>query len=217
VRHAESVANLSQKTHIGGRVSASPLTPKGVEQATRLGKHWQHLQQARGGRQLFDRLYVSPTTRTKTTASIICKHLGINETQMNLQEDLLELTHGEWDGQLRHVHHTPQVLENMALKGWEWKSPAGGESLRDVGTRMTRFINSISELENTDAEEPISILAVSHSIAIRTLLHSLLNCNETLTRRHALENTGVCEFWKYPEGWSLQRWNDHFHLHDPKL
>lgn len=128
---------------------------------------------------------------------------------MKVTEELLELTHGDWDGQPRSEHHTPQVLKNMATLGWDWRSPCGGESLRDVGERMMTFIDSLHKLES---EEPKTILAVSHSIAIRTLLRNLLNCDEKMIRRHGLENTGVCEFLKYPEGWSLQRWNDHSHL-----
>lgn len=150
--------------------------------------------------------------RTKSTASIICEQIGWDESKTKVSESLLELTHGDWDGKLRSEHHTPDVLDQMVQQGWDWKSPAGGESLRDVEMRMTRFIeDEVLPLEGT-LSEPVTILAVSHSIAIRTLLKSLLNCEENLVRRHGLENTGVSEFWKYPEGWSLQRWNDHSHL-----
>jgi len=127
---------------------------------------------------------------------------------------LIELTHGEWDGELRSVHHTPEVLNQMVTLGWDWRSPTG-ESLRDVELRMTDWIEKdILPLEK-GASEPVKILAVSHSIAIRTLLKSLLKCDQKLIRRHGLDNTGLVEFVRYPEGWSLQRWNDNSHLENP--
>lgn len=162
----------------------------------------------------FNHVFASPTVRTRTTASIICDHIGWQHDKSKFCDTLLELTHGEWDGKLRSEHHTPEVIEQMVQQGWDWKSPAGGESLRDVGARMSTFIEKeVLPLKGT-LEEPTNILVVSHSIAIRTLLKSLLNCDENLVRRHGLENTGVSEFWKYPEGWSLQRWNDYSHLRD---
>lgn len=192
--------------------STSPLTPKGEQQATLLGKYWKELKVSSPVRHTFDHVFVSPTTRTRATASIICKNIGKDETTAQLSDSLLELTHGEWDGKPREVYHTPEVIEQMIQQGWDWKSPAGGESLRDVEKRMATFINEqILPLSGTLAK-PTTILTVSHSIAIRTLLKTLLNCDENLVRRHGLENTGVSEFWKYPEGWSLQRWNDHSHL-----
>lgn len=179
-----------------------------------MGELWSRQQKRPSLVKPFDHVYASPALRTKTTASIVCGHIGIEDTLIKPSELLLELTHGDWDGQPRNVHHTPEVLENMKKEGWNWKSPVGGESLGDVETRMRQFVEQeILPLENTSSE-PITILAVSHSIAIRTLLKSLLACDERMIRRHGLENTAVSEFWKYPEGWSLQRWNDCSHLVD---
>lgn len=165
---------------------------------------------------MFDHVFVSPTVRTRTTASIICENIGWDESRSKYHDSLLELTHGEWDGKLRSEHHTPEIVKQMVEQGWNWKSPVGGESLRDVEARMSHFIETELNAICGTLEKPTTVLAVSHSIAIRTLLKSLLNCNETLVRRHGLENTGVSEFWKYPEGWSLQRWNDYSHLRDIK-
>jgi broad specificity phosphatase PhoE len=191
--------------------SSSPLTPNGIQQATKLGQHLKALKQRVSPKApLFDHVFVSPTIRTKTTASILCEHIDFDKTKMKERAELIELTHGEWDGKLRSEHHTPEVLAQMQSLGWDWKSPTG-ESLNDVEKRMLQFIqDDVLPLES--AHEPVNILAVSHSIAIRTLLKSLLKCEARLIRRHGLDNTGLVEFVRYPEGWSLQRWNDSSHL-----
>lgn len=206
----------------------APLTAKGIRQAQLLGEELQRthkLRQSQGeSKPLFDHIFVSPTVRTKSTASLITKNLGVRDDQIVLCDELLELTHGPWDGQLRSQYHTPQVIRDMEELGWDWKSPHG-ESLRMVENRMSSFIlnritpllpqeSSVSANDSSRAAgRPIlNVLAVSHSIAIRTLLKSLLNVDSYMIRKHGLENTGVVEFVKHKEGWSLERWNDISHL-----
>jgi len=208
VRHAECVANLTVTKIVGGRQNESPLTKRGEEQAAVTGKYVKQKYLK------LNKVFASPAVRTRETARIICsEHQNYNK-EVEYSDALQEISQGDWEGKPRDECHTVEVIQRMKTEGWDFKGP-GGESLREVENRMVSFIESkIKPLVNHDAKEIPNILVVSHGIAIKCLLKSLLGASGKLVFRYRLDNCGISSFLYEAKfgGWAIQSWNETYHL-----
>jgi isoleucyl-tRNA synthetase len=107
-----------------------PLTAKGVSQAKKAAAEIKKLKIK------VDAIYSSDFIRAKETAEILAKTLGIKK--INFDARLREINTGEFDADNpRRYHEYYSSTEEKFMK-----CPPGGESLRDVASRVWDFIQS---------------------------------------------------------------------------
>ncbi len=167
-RHGQTEWNVEGRMQ--GRME-SALTPLGVRQA-----------EAMAGLlgELVDRdppapwrLVSSPSGRARATAEAISRRLGL---PVELDERLVEIGCGEWEGRLRHeiAHLYPEAF---ASREWFFGAP-GGESFEDVWDRVASW------LADQPPEPQRRTIAVSHGVAGRLLrgAYAGLSRQETLNQ-----------------------------------
>jgi isoleucyl-tRNA synthetase len=103
-----------------------------------------------------DLILVSPFIRTRETAEIISKQLGLNKDQVLVEERLHELNAGIWNGKYfaeysKHFANTDRFVE----------TPEGGENYADIKKRVGELIY---DLENKHTGK--NILLISHDTPI---------------------------------------------------
>lgn len=156
IRHGETEWN--QEGRLQGWLD-SALTQNGINQIKQLKKHLQTV--------TFKDVYSSPSMRSYESAKILVgEHFKI-KTDARLQEIHL----GSWQGQ--------QMVELEKLDGERYfaynnepakYTPDSGESFQQVMERMNDFFAECVENYHYG-----KILVVSHGVAIRALILSLLN------------------------------------------
>lgn len=104
------------------------------------------------------RIVASPLRRARDTAGIIAARLGLT---VELDDRLMELTVGEWEGRLRTdlARELPQAFANSE---WAFAAP-GGETYEQVMARVSAW------LADQVAEPDRHLVVVSHGIAGRLL------------------------------------------------
>jgi len=167
-RHGESEANTTTREFIGGRATKSPLTNIGKQQAMALGRNLL----SKGIR--FDKVYCSTATRALETAVIAVGHgrpLITNiKYQVEAYRELEELDQGLWEGAAREKTCTPKVLREIKKNLLDFKAPKG-ESQREVGERINKFINKHVLTHNP----PKTIGIFFHGLAIKCWLQNIMN------------------------------------------
>jgi isoleucyl-tRNA synthetase len=110
------------------------LTPKGKEQAA--------LSASQLKNDKIDLIFTSTFARTKETADIVAKSLGLSPENIIEDERLIEVNPGEFDGKDWNEYH-----KTMYSLGTDWftHTMPGGESMNDVRKRMGEFIYEIEE------------------------------------------------------------------------
>ena len=201
IRHAESQGNVN-KHLIGGQSNHLLLTERGEEQAKRLG------QRLKSEGITFDNVYSSVAVRAKETARIACEINGFSPERIAYSEKLVELSQGEWEGKVRKDIHTPELLDT--IRNSPDFIPPGGESQKDVETRMYQWIEE-SLLQQVDSS-PKLIGIFSHGMAIKCLLRRLLNTDYHVPYFTVIHNTSLTRLRLINNNWLLERVNDHAHL-----
>jgi broad specificity phosphatase PhoE len=176
IRHAESTGNLHPDI-IGGRSNHLHLSEIGVEQAQTLAQNLR----ARGI--MFDGWYCSPANRTIQTFERLATVLCLQEKAVT-DNDLQELSQGDWEGKQRALYHTPEMLQYINQDSWNFKPPQG-ESQQEVGKRMYGFLEKL--IANTP---PGQYAIVGHGIAIRSLIRYIFEAEESYLKL-LLENTSI--------------------------
>lgn len=207
VRHGETQSNLDRVFQ--GHLDTS-LTERGKAQADRVGTWLSDVP--------FDAIYASDLVRAADTARAIARHARTPEVVID--RDLREMNYGVLQGV--PISEFATVLEPYGLAA-EWGSgafsarglaPPGGESLRQLRNRVTRFVARL------DAEHPHDeskrVLVVTHGGFLRVMMTVLLeiptrsrhafafdNCSVTrLTRDHQLTRLDYHNFvcWERAAG-----------------
>lgn len=174
VRHSESKMNTDRalaeaagQHEYGGetRNIASPLTKRGLEQATETGKHL-------AANFHFDRVFTSPYVRTTTTAETIVKQFNYKPT-ITHEERLREKDFGIFDGLTKAgiQKKYPDEWKRRQRDGKYYYRPPGGESYPDVALRIHSFLGTL-----TRDYQKQSVLLVCHSVIVlvfRRLLERL--------------------------------------------
>lgn len=112
----------------------------------------------------------SPLQRAQQTAKIIANSLNINE--VNIEQDLREMSFGLWEGV---TSKEVASFDNEALLKWKERSPlsttgpTNGETLKEVGDRVERILNQISEEYSGQ-----TIVVVTHVYVIKAALDHCL-------------------------------------------
>ncbi|MBD3318669.1 hypothetical protein GF342_02050 [Candidatus Woesearchaeota archaeon] len=199
IRHGQSLSNTEEDL-IGGRQNDTPLTATGIRQAQLLGDRWKKM----GAH--FDKVFVSPAKRTLDTARISLKAIN-RSADLEIRDTLQELTHGQWDRQVRSKIYTPKLLAVINANNWEF-TPPGGESQRMVEKRMLSWLQDdiFSLKEGTFA-------MFGHGMAIKCLLRGIFGFDSTHTYKIVLHNTAITELKFSERGWHLVSVNDTAHLY----
>ncbi len=133
MRHGGSQGN--EKDTVSYKLEASDhLTEAGKKQAKDSGEKLK--------KEKIDLIISSPFARTKETAEIVLSELGLDKSQLVLDERLREINPGSFDGKNWDEYHNH--VYNVGPNWFEEKI-AGGESLRDVGRRVGEFLYEIEE------------------------------------------------------------------------
>ncbi|MDQ6780253.1 MAG: histidine phosphatase family protein [Candidatus Eremiobacteraeota bacterium] len=148
VRHGETTWNAEGRYQ--GRLD-TPLSALGKAQAAALAEH------IRSERVLA--VVSSPLSRAAETAAACAEALGLACT---LDERLIEISHGSWEGRLRSEieRDDPERYEQWQRAPETVVFP-GGEGLSDVQRRLDAFIAS------AEAAYGDGVLAVTHDIVVR--------------------------------------------------
>jgi isoleucyl-tRNA synthetase len=101
-----------------------------------------------------DLIIASPFLRTKETAEITRKELGLPGNAVVFDDRLIELNPGDFDGQSWNAYHE-RVFDHG--QNWFEKKIGGGESFKDVRTRVGAFLY---EIESKYKDK--NILLVTH-------------------------------------------------------
>jgi broad specificity phosphatase PhoE len=161
VRHGQTAVNRDGR--LQGRVDAH-LSELGVEQAAVVGRAL-----AAGS---ITRVVTSPLRRAQETAAAIAAPHGL---AVSVDERLIELDYGEWDG---------ARLQDIPTEQWAvWRAdpsftPPGGESLLDVTGRISDFLGTVE----TDG----LVIAVSHVSPIKAAVCIALGVDERASWRMQL-------------------------------
>jgi len=173
VRHGQTLWNIIKRTQGMRRV---PLNRIGKRQAILLAKKLKDLP--------FNVIYASPALRTMQTARIIAPGKKIIP-----HPDIRELDRPAFEG-LTHKQirkRIPDIEQQWAQKGIDWRPPAGGESLREYQKRSIRAFKQLVR-----KHQGKQILVVTHGGPIKSIVHWLHGGNpkDFLHRRNP-ENAEV--------------------------
>ena len=194
VRHGETLWN--RESRIMGQ-SDIELTEKGRRQAERLGEALKD--------EKMDAIYSSSLTRTKQTAGEIARFHGL---EVVADDGLMEIDAGEVDGltyeELMAKHG--EFLKEWATKGASLKVP-GGESIGELQERAWATVSGLAE-----AYAGRTVVAVSHSLAIQTIICTALDMSFANMRRLRMDLASISILHFGGEGASLLLYNDTCHL-----
>ena len=155
IRHGTTASN------IGGRFQGStdiPLGEMGLKQAQCLGERFRD--------QPLDAVYCSPLTRARQTAEGVCTYQTCRPV---LCDDLREIDGGRLEGRLMEDNKRdyPEVMRMFRDDPAKF-CPPGGETTRQVYTRMTQAVERL--VRENDGKK---IAVVSHGYALQTYLSCL--------------------------------------------
>ncbi len=138
VRHGKTVWNGQARKQ--GQ-SDSPLTLKGIEQASDVAKFLEKNVDT----SKFN-FYVSPLFRTMQYSALILEKLGIDNAKLVKVDELKEHSFGYWEGMTEEEieKEYPNFLEKRYANWWEYIVP-GGESYELISKRATKFLNQIKD------------------------------------------------------------------------
>ena len=153
LRHAESEGNTLGDTC--PVVHDTPLTEKGIEEARKIAEYLK-----KEGVTITD-IYTSPKGRSRETAEIIGKELGI---AVKIKDELTERDWGNW-GDMKWTD-TSERLEHMSFEERYSFVPEGGESWKQMEERLKKGLEEIAE-ENTAGD---NVLIVMHRGGLRATL-----------------------------------------------
>lgn len=202
IRHGEALVNVEHI--VGGVKGCRGLTPRGHEQAARLG------QRLAGGELGADVLYASTLLRARETAAYVAQGLGL---PIIWDDELQESRPGEADGLLDHEAHVR--FGPGALTGPYHSSFPGGESqvsfMVRAGVALSRIVQQ---------HEGQRVVVVAHGGVIEASFTLFLGLNPYTYTFAGFDNrhAAITE-WKLvrPEPnararWFLARFNDVRHL-----
>jgi probable phosphoglycerate mutase len=190
VRHGESEANAARR--FAGR-SDSPLTQRGREQAVAVAET------LAGTR--FDRVVATPLHRSRDTADVIAKRLGL---PVEIEPDLVEIDVGDKTGAIWD--------ETRALPEWRddgFVAWPNGETLDQVLHRSLRALRRLAQ-----ATPGGTVLVVGHGGVTRVLVSHFLGILPRLDRSPA-RNTNLTVLVLDGDTGRLEKVAESSHIGDP--
>ena len=169
VRHGQT--DFSRENRFCGSIDP-PLSDIGHRMAEALGEVH--------GRDPWDAIYCSPSTRARQTAAPLAKRAGLEPV---IDEGLREISYGEWEG-MKHEEAKakfPDVYSYWAQDTASRATP-GGETAFMVASRAAPVIERIRREHAPKDGERQRVLVVSHKATVRILVCSLLGMDVRLFR-----------------------------------
>ena len=159
VRHGEAENNIS---HINSNATdIYPLTKNGIKQISETAEK---IQDMLAGSSAETVMFASPVLRTKESADLISKHLGL---KYELSSELKEVDFGIYEGQaLDKLMDSYDVLR--LEKKWDHKFGETGESEKDVQNRMFAWLQKA-----VDTHRGKTMIVVSHGDPLMALINKL--------------------------------------------
>ncbi len=154
VRHGESDFNVKGILNAVPEQSDNNLTALGREQVVSLAKR------LKTEIENIDLIYYSPLPRTKQTADILAKEIGLSEEFLIADERLTEIKFGEFENRPYGEYHDFFEDGDGAMR----KRPKGGETWLDVKKRVGELLY---EIDNKYSHK--NILFVSHNGTLQML------------------------------------------------
>ena len=205
IRHGETNRNLN--ANLIGQSPEEPLSLTGEQQAEALGQYFaDHLID-------FDKVFVSPYLRAKQTAQIVLKHVDKSLDDCQIVDELREYSVGDALDQPRDKYATPELIKKMEFEGMNFKYQ-NGESLYEVEERIGGWVktNILNNSDYINSTKNFRIALFSHCVAIKCLLHYIMQFNHKLTWRLKIDNTS-CSIVEYKNfNWFIKHINDIRHL-----
>jgi broad specificity phosphatase PhoE len=152
VLHGQTQLNLERRAQ--GRCD-SPLTDKGVRQATELAVKLKRITAS-------PTILCTPLGRSRATATIIARYFGLTENDLKVEPRLDEVHLGEWEGLTREeiVSGWPELIGGGNDYGWPFRAPKG-ERLTHVKQRLSAWLH--------DLRDHHELVVVGHGISSRVL------------------------------------------------
>jgi len=187
VRHGETIEN---RTGICQGHSPGRLSPEGIKQARRLGKHLRN--------ERIDIAFCSDLKRAKDSAAEILRDRNIAIRYLSL---LRERSPGIFQGRpLQEIYKAEE--ENG---GWDTFRPPDGETFGDLRNRAKVFLK---QLEGESAE---SVLVISHGGFLRMMLGIIMG--KDLKESIAIPQENTCyNIIEYDGSWHVNAINRTDHL-----
>ena len=178
VRHGETDFNVEGR--LQGRRDTD-LNARGRQQAADCGELLRELF-ARDERQSADFAYMaSPLKRARATMEILRATLGLDPRGYDIDDRLLEITYGEWEGlRLPEIDaRYPGLLQERERNKWDF-APPGGESYRQLTGRIDAWYASLTR----------DTVVAAHGGGVRVLM-ALFNVLPKAEATHAQIAQGV--------------------------
>jgi phosphoserine phosphatase len=203
VRHGESEMNrIHNNTElVGSRAPLTPLSLKGEEQSIKLGFYLHDK-----GMHI-DQLHSSTLIRATKTSELLNKQF---DTPLSIQlwEDLIEYTQGDWDGKPTKEVYTPEIY-NLKYQQNSFSLPPSGESRIMVSHRIGAWYQReiVQKFRGTQSH-----LIVCHSMVIKCFLYYIMNFNDSLIHKIDIDNTSITKVSFDWQGWHIHYINKTTHL-----
>ena len=178
IRHAQSIANTGENDALLLPDHLVPLSAEGEAQTLSTGEWLARYCLDNGIDLSRARIWHSPFVRTRQTAALINRSLGVADVREDvvLSEQYYglfdALPMGQWPvrypdfyAEFVRVLHSPE--------GKFWARPPMGESPFDVSVRMGQFVDRVRRDEAKDG--PRTLFVVTHGAAMRTLILRLMD------------------------------------------
>lgn len=155
VRHGETDFNLEGRYQ--GQLD-SPLTEYGMEQVSDVA----HMLSVTLNDMDSVGVFSSPLGRTLQTTKIICNALDYDFGKVKLDDRLMEVSLGSWNGlTIREIETKfPGALRNTSQYDWYFRNP-DGETYEAVVARVSSWLESIKGFPR--------VIAISHGLVGRIL------------------------------------------------
>jgi len=89
-------------------------------------------------------VYASPLARARETARLMRLELGLSEDRMLIEQSLIELSFGIWEGRLwREIRRSEPAAAEARLRDKWGYAPPGGESYAALALRVQRFLETL--------------------------------------------------------------------------
>ena len=192
IRHGQTDWNTQGRVQGGG-----DLNNIGIAQSNLLATVLQDSQAST--------IYTSPSKRTHQTAVIIATALSL---EVNTTPLLKDIDYGVWSGALLAdlIKDDPDLFEQ-----WE-KDPSSvrfpeGESLLDLRTRISVFMDEITEKHSSD-----TVVVVTHESPIISMLAVALDIPDSSHRKFHADNASLTVLQFKNTHYILSTFNDTSHL-----
>lgn len=194
VRHGETEWNKLQRFQ---GTTDIHLAEEGIQQAEYLNKRFLNN---------FDCVYVSPLSRAKQTAEILCNESGIKPI---IHKGLIEINFGAWEGlSLKEIKETyPEEYHKWRTDDEVGYFMGGDLSIKNASNRAKDTILDIVE-KNPGKK----IVAVAHGAIIKAGLIGLFNWKMSMYHSIFLDNTAVTKLIFNNDRIILASLNDTRHL-----